>query len=251
MIIDSHLHLGKDTAWDAENTEQDLMTALNENHVDAACVMPQNNEPTVEWAHGAHDRIAAFARANPGRIYGIANVHMYSHPNAYADEMTHCIKELGFVGIKMQAWNNGTNPFGKRTHFVFELAESLDVPVIIHTGYGMPSTNPSMWILPLRDHPKTRVIFAHNGQSILFGEVVVTASLCDNLYMDTSSTSGGGIRTLIKKFGAERVMFATDAEGMLPEELFKWRRLKISDAERDQCLWKTATTVFKLPIGKS
>jgi predicted TIM-barrel fold metal-dependent hydrolase len=68
--------------------------------------------------------------------------------------------------------------------------------------------------------------------------------------MDTSSTSSGTIVSLIRKFGAERVMFATDAERMLPEELFKWGRLPITDGQREQCMWKTAAAVFKLPLGE-
>ena len=40
MIIDLHAHLGEDVVFDEEQTEEELITAYQENHVGGAIVQP-------------------------------------------------------------------------------------------------------------------------------------------------------------------------------------------------------------------
>jgi predicted TIM-barrel fold metal-dependent hydrolase len=67
--------------------------------------------------------------------------------------------------------------------------------------------------------------------------------------METSSTGSKMIADYIKRIGAERVMFCSDAEHLLAEEMFGWRSLPISDAQREQCLWRTTATMVHLPVS--
>jgi predicted TIM-barrel fold metal-dependent hydrolase len=79
--------------------------------------------------------------------------------------------------------------------------------------------------------------------------VTAAASVCDNIFMETSSTGSKSIAGYIKRCGAERVMFGSDAEHLLAEEMFRWRSLPIGDAQREQCLCRTAAAVFCLPVS--
>ena len=113
----------------------------------------------------------------------------------------------------------------------------------------MPGANPAQWILPAKEFPDVKLVLAHCGQGpLLFDEVLVAARICDNMYMETSDTRGRDIVRMLEEFGAERVMFGSDGEDNMAVELFKWRHLPISDREREQCLWRTAATVFGLPV---
>lgn len=249
MIIDAHLHLGTDVIWDATNSESDILAALDGAGVDAACVLPQNGEPTVAWARAAHDRIAAFARAHPRRIFGLANVHPYNPWKAYEAEVRRAIRELDFRAVKIHPHAHGANPLGRRMREVFELARELEIAVLVHTGLGMPFANPAMWIPLARDFPSVPVVLAHCGQGMLFGEVVVTAETCPNVYLEVSSTAPGHIGRLVARFGARRVLFASDNEKILTLELAKWRSLGLSPGDFEQAAWRTAATVYRLPFA--
>ncbi len=249
MIIDAHLHLGTDVVWDATNTEAEILAALDGAGVDAACVLPQNGEPTVGWARDAHDRIAAFARAHPRRIFGLANVHPYNRLEDYAAEVTRAVRDLGFRAVKVHPHAHGANPLGRRMRDVFALARDLEIAVLVHTGVGMPFANPAMWIPLARDFPGVPVVLAHCGQGVLFGEAVVTAETCPNVYLEVSSTAAGHIARVVQRFGARRVLFASDNEKILALEVAKWRSLGLTAADFEQAAWRTAASVYRLPFA--
>jgi predicted TIM-barrel fold metal-dependent hydrolase len=249
MIIDAHLHLGTDVVWDATNDEAAILTALDAAGVDAACVLPQNGEPTVAWARQAHDRIANFAQAHPQRIFGLANVHPYNRLEDYAAEVNRAVRDLGFRAVKVHPHAHGANPLGRRMREVFEIARDLEIAVLVHTGVGMPFANPAMWIPLARDFPAVPVVLAHCGQGVLFGEAVVTAETCPNVYLEVSSTAPGHIARLVTRFGARRVLFASDNEKILALEVAKWRSLGLSDADFEQAAWRTAAAVYRLPFA--
>jgi hypothetical protein len=82
--------------------------------------------------------------------------------------------------------------------------QGLDVPVVVHSGVGMPAANLAMWIFPARELPQLKVVLAHCGHGVLAGKVSVAASVCDNVFMDTSSTGSKTIAGYIKRFGAQQ-----------------------------------------------
>jgi predicted TIM-barrel fold metal-dependent hydrolase len=248
MIIDAHLHLGTDVVWDATNSEAEILAALDGAGVAAACVLPQNGEPTVAWARAAHDRIAAFARAHPRRIFGLANVHPYNRWEDYAEEVRRAVRELDFRAVKVHPHAHGANPLGRRMREVFELARELEIPVLVHTGVGMPFANPTMWIPLARDFPGVPVVLAHAGQGVLFGEAMVTAETCPNVHLEVSSTAAGHIARAVARFGARRVLFASDNEKILGLEVAKWQSLGLPAADFDQAAWRTAAAVYRLPF---
>jgi predicted TIM-barrel fold metal-dependent hydrolase len=248
MIIDAHLHLGYDDMWDVGNSEEGILANMDRAGVDVGCVLPQSGEPTVEWARDAHDRIAAFARVNPGRIFGMATVHPYNDFDAYSAEIRRAVKDLGFVCVKLDPFAQGINPLGKRMWQIFELCDSLDVPVMVHTGNGMPGSYATMWIPVARDFPNVRVILAHSGQGFQSDMVVTSMEICPNMVADTSMCMAGPIRGLIKRVGAPRVLFATDNEDVMADHVAMWRSLGLTAEDFEWCAWKTATTVYKLPF---
>jgi predicted TIM-barrel fold metal-dependent hydrolase len=81
---------------------------------------------------------------------------------------------------------------------------------------------------------------------IYFDEAVLAAYECPNVYLETSWTAPHHILHALKTFGAERLLFAADEIANVATEIGKYNSLPISDADREQCFWRTANTVFKL-----
>ena len=69
-IVDTHGHLGLPTGSSGETTEAEVLAAMDAQGVatpgDAQSLQP--DERLV------HDRVARFAAANPGRIFGMASI---------------------------------------------------------------------------------------------------------------------------------------------------------------------------------
>jgi hypothetical protein len=122
----------------------------------------------------------------------------------------------------------------------------LDVPVIVHTGLGVPWSLPSLSIPQARRHPQLPIILAHAGHGLYTDEAYVAASECPNIYLEPSWSPVHKVKWLIDKLGAARILFGSDLPGNVPVELAKYRALGLSAEDLSRCLGGTCTKLFRL-----
>jgi predicted TIM-barrel fold metal-dependent hydrolase len=91
-----------------------------------------------------------------------------------------------------------------------------------------------------------KIILAHAGGGIVSAEAQVAASVCDNLYLETSWCLGEDIRWMIAKIGPDRVMMGTDLPSNLPVEFAKYRALDLDSDMYDNAMGGTAVEIFNL-----
>lgn len=242
-IIDSHTHLGDSKLSSLKITAQDLLQAMDAHGVATSLVMPHavSDDPRAE-----HNKVADLCQRHPGRFYGLVNLTPLWEEEDYDREATRCVRELGFVGIKLNPMQHLTSPIMENANKVFDIAAKLAVPVIVHTGVGVPWALPSLCIPPARRHPDLPIILAHAGHVIYTAEAYVAASECENIYLEPSWCTIENLKFLIAKLGVERIMFGSDLPDNLPVELTKYRLAGLSDEQLGVCLGGTAARVFQL-----
>jgi predicted TIM-barrel fold metal-dependent hydrolase len=245
MIVNPHAHLGDTVVFDAENFEDDLIRAMDENGIDVSIVMPSAG---ARSAPAVHDRIAQMGQDHPGRIFGMIQYNPHTPVGELEKEAERCVRELGFVGIKIHPLGGAVNPLGNDGQRVCQVAQELAIPVMIHTGTGVPWALPSLSIPLARKYPDLTFVLAHAGMMIYTMEAWVAADVCSNIYLETSWCAAHDIAFLIKALGANRVMWAGDLVSNFPVELAKYRSLNLPEDQLNWCLAKTAIKVFKLPI---
>lgn len=247
MIIDVHAHLGIDRVFDESFTEAEQWEKMNQFGVGFTILQPALVH-TLEEVQEQHNTIAALCKEHPDKFAGMANPNPHLPDTAYEKEIRRCIEELGFVGIKIHTAAHGVNPMGRDGMRVFELAGKLDVPVMIHTGAGIPFANPSHIIPAAQQFPNVKIVIAHCGMMVLAGETYLMMKNYDNVYADITWTAGFLIRHWSQELGAHRFMFATDHADNCGAELCKIRTSGLSQDEQDWILFKSALQVYKLPI---
>jgi gamma-resorcylate decarboxylase len=164
------------------------------------------NAPAVQAIHDVKRAIAVAREANevlaaeiakrPDRFKGFAALPMQD-PEEATRELTHCVKELGFVGALV----NGFSQAGKADSALYydlpqyrpfwRVVEELDVPFYLHPRNPLPGSIPGYeghnWLLgpnwafhaetavhALRligsglfdEHPKLQIILGHLGEGI-------------------------------------------------------------------------------------
>jgi len=249
MIVDSHAHLGFDQVFDEEFTEAELLAAQRDHGIDRTIVQPAlAHDLTV--ARACHDAIAALAEEYPGQFAGMANPSPHLEPADYRREMRRCVRELGFVGVKLNPLGHAVNPLGRAGREVFTTAADLGVPVMVHTGTGVPWSNPAMLGPLARGFPATPVILAHAGGGIHAAEASILASEHDNVFLEVSWSAGFMVRRWVRTFGAERVMFGSDHADNVTTELAKLRSLDLDQADLAMVLGGTAAKVYDLAEGR-
>ena len=245
MIVDAHAHLGNDQVFDVDFTADELLEAQEANGIDVTLVQPATAHDLDTVRH-YHDAIADLAARHPGRFAGIANPNPHLPPDAYERELRRCIEELGFVGVKLHPTAHAVNPVGRAGRRVFALAAGLRVPVIVHTGTGIPWAAPSLLRPVAEEHPKVPLVVAHAGGMILAQEATQLAERHDRVYLECSWLGGFTIRSWVRSLGADRILFGSDHADNAAAELAKFRSLRLAEDELCWCLGGTAAHVFGL-----
>jgi len=243
VIVNTHAHIGDTSVFDVVSDPSELIEAMNANGVDASLVMPSAG---CRDAAAVHNQIFELGQAHPGRIFGIVQLNPHTEPEAYEAEATRCVKELGFVALKIHPLGYGVNPLGRSADNVFRVGLKLRVPVMVHTGSGIPWALPSLLILPAQKYPDLPIVLAHAGMGVFTLDAYVTARVCPNIYLETSWAKPGELKWLITELGPERIMLGMDLVSNMAVELFKYRSLQLPESTLDACMGGTATRLFKL-----
>jgi predicted TIM-barrel fold metal-dependent hydrolase len=153
---------------------------------------------------------------------------------------------LGFVGVKLHTIGHALDPGSTDASTVFRTAHQLGVPVMVHTGPGMPFADPSLLIARAREFPDVTIVLAHAGAAIVTGTAIAAAEVCDNIVLETSWCRPGDIGAMIARLGADRVMFGSDAPNNVSTEVAKYASLDLTPQQREAVLEGTARRVFHL-----
>ena len=247
--IDAHSHLGTCRVFDSDQSPSALVEAMDRHGIRASVVQPFPGAPD---ARAVHDMIAALGQDQPGRIFGMASLSPHREPAEYKAEIRRCVEDLGFVGVKAHALGHAINPRSRDARLVFETAAELGIPVMVHTGHGVPFAEPAMWIPLAQDFPNTTVILAHAGAPGYTGVAVIAAQMAPNVMLETSWVSPHDLARAIRTLGAERVMFGSDLVFNPGHELAKYEAAGLSASDLELCLAGNATRIFGLaraPVG--
>jgi len=246
-IIDAHAHLGYDSVFDVVFTESSLLEAQESNGIDVTLVQP----PTVHDLEGVklcHDAIAELAGRFPNRFFGICCPNPHLPGTQFQDEVRRCIEELGFVAVKLHPFGHAVNPLGTDGRKVFETANRLAIPVMVHTGPGVPWTLPSLLRPIAENYPSLKIVVAHAGHNMLSVEAGLLAESCPNVYLEPSWVSVLTVESWIRSLGAHRIMFGSDHGENAAVELAKYRSMKLTEDQLAMVLGGTAASVFGINL---
>lgn len=245
QIVNTHSHIGDTRVFDADNSEESLLASMDAAGVDVSIVMPSAG---CADAGEIHDRIAQLAVKNSKRIFGMIQINPHTDRDSFVAEAVRCVRELGFVGIKIHPLGYAVNPRSRDAEMVFQVARELSIPVMIHTGSGLPWSLPALWIPLAQQYPNVPVVLAHAGMGIFTAEAHLAATMCSNVFLETSWAKPHELQWLVDELGAHRIMMGGDLNSNLAVELFKYRSLNLESRELELCLGGTAIDVFRLPL---
>lgn len=244
-IVDAHTHVGDCRVFDLEVSAEELLSAMDRGGVDAAIVMPF---PGASAPRRVHDEIAELARKYPGRIFGMVNLNPHCDPDEYFAEACRCVKELGFVALKLHTVGHAVNPLSRDGGVVFQTAQELGVPVMVHSGPGVPFALPAHLLPRAREFPNVKIVVAHAGFTFYTGEAFALAKECANVYLETSWLFPDDIRWLVKALGPQRVMMGSDLPRNIRPSLVIAEEADLTPEEREWFLGRTAIEVFGLRL---
>lgn len=248
MIIDAHAHYGHDYVFDEDNFEDTLVEWSDRCSIDYTIVQPSIPRPYIKDTIEVHNKIYELCKKYNGRFIGMASITPHFKPQDYDREITRCIKELGFVGVKITPLGHSAHPGLKSCEHVYEMCRVLQIPVMIHTGLGTPFADPFHILAPAKVFTDVKFIIAHAGSDTLFHTALYVSEECPNVYLEPSWLNIYYLKQAIDRIGPERIMFSSDMPMNIPVELTKYRAVTKDAEVLEQLLYLTAKNVFNLKI---
>lgn len=242
-IINAHIHLGGSFVTDSCYTEEQLLKNMEDNHIDGMVVLPLA-EPTPDNFEG-HNRIYRFAQQHPGKIWGVCDMHPRHPEEVYCNEVRRCVKELGFVALKLHPLLHGVNPMSGVADKAYRIADELNIPLMVHTGLGV-THSPALYIKKAQQYPNLKIILCHAGTMDKANEAILAAQMCPNIYLEPSWCPSHYIERMIKTIGADRVIMGSDGLPSTAIELAKARNMNVSEEDREKFMGLNAIKVYNL-----
>ncbi|MDE6313730.1 MAG: amidohydrolase [Lachnospiraceae bacterium] len=217
-IIDTHVHIGGENVG-FHMTEQMVMEMMKDYDIAYAIV---SNGDAGEFDHQqqilaiqhtqeeALQRTLDFARAYPEKI-GVA-VWIKPHLQGLTKELEKMIEEnLDIVkAIKLHPFHSNILPTDKRVLPYLELAEHYHLPVVSHTG-GCEAAEPVHLYEAAKMFSTIPFVMVHMGLGSDNREALDLLGKADNLYGDTTWVPISTTLEAVKRYGAEKMLFGSDA----------------------------------------
>lgn len=264
MLIDFHIHAYTDEIAEravvklcktadivsyTNGTIADTVKKLEEMHVDYGVMLPIATKPKQQTT------INNWAKSVDGknRIISFGTVHPFADD---AIEELHRVKELGLKGIKLHPDYQGVFLFEEACVKVLKECEALGLPVIIHMGYDpvSPLVHRAMpqdlrYVHELC--PDLNLIGAHMGGVNAWEAVLHYLAGLPNVYLDTAFTTGNispeMMTAIIKKHGADKILFGSDLPWHSPAQEFEFvSSLPLSDSDFEKIFFRNAMDLLKI-----
>lgn len=243
IIVDAFAHLGDCRVHDLTVGDYEVVDALDTNRVSAIVIAPFPGAPNPVMVH---DSIADLGRRYPGRVFGLVNVNPHVDRDRVRREAERAVRQLGFVGIVLDTLGYAANPLGIDAQTIFELGRELKVPVVVHTGSGVPFGLPSLVLSRARDYSDLKIVLASNGPGLFAAEAPVVAREAANVYLAPAWSRSVDLKRLIDDVGPSRVMYGSDLPSNEVAELAKYRALNLFSFQQHLVLGQVAVDTFAL-----
>ena len=247
VMIDPHVHIGHDTTWDSNRTEDEVFNKMNEVGIDAAIIQPAQFV-TFEDYKRSHNRIYDFHLKHPTRIFGMFSLNPHYEEDLYRNEARRCVNELGFVAMKLTPLTHILAGSVKRSRLPFEMARELKVPLMIHQGTGLPWSCANTFYPLIKEFSDVPIVVAHCGTYENEEEDIFVAKQCPNVCLELSVRTPNihNIKYFAKEIGSERMMFASDSPDEMAHVKWEVEHSGLTEKEVQDILGETAKRVFKL-----
>ena len=233
---------------------------LDEAGVECAGLISSVSPEVIGYTSEVCDWTARYCSASPGRLIAFGSVHP-RHVTDAGREVDRLAK-IGIRALKIHpphqlfspnAYRGGLGPLAA----VYERAQTIGLPVMIHTGTSVFPGARNVYAQPILtddvavDYPNLVIILAHGGRPLWMEEAFFLVRRHKNMYLDISGIPPQ--KLLLEYFPrleeiADKVLFGTDWPGFgvrdVGENIAKFRALPLSEPAQHKILYGNAARLF-------
>jgi len=224
--IDSHIHILPDAVHDANPNSDDVwayadlhsyLSMMDDFGIEKAVIMPLNDPwlMSMEFTIDAvHQNLRDIKQQYPDKFYAFADIDVRNTPSQSVCAIATAVKDYGLNGIKIHPTNSTIAIDDEYNAPIFAFAQKENIPVAIHSYPNTPDdVCAAKRIVNIsKQYPDLKIIVSHMG-AFQWEDLIPL-----NCYVDMSAILPDYVRTygiaktneILRKFGADRLLFATD-----------------------------------------
>lgn len=237
--IDAHIHIIPDVVHEANPDAEDewiyadqtkYIKLMEKYNIEQAIIMPLNDPylMSMEFTVDAVNKnLKELVHKYPDKFYAMADIDISNNIEKTKESLIKAIEEYKLNGLKLHPNNTGMNVDDEYNVALLEEFNKYGLPVFIHSYPNSKDDRSATYRIKylINKFPNMKFIISHMG-SYQYEELLDT-----NCYVDISAilpdyVNKLGIKetnNILRKFGAERLIFATDypcSRCLLPEEIY-------------------------------
>jgi len=191
---------------------------LTSEGVDYACVLAELSHITTGVC--TNEQVRDFCRGR-SRLIPFCDINPYIYTNL-GNELRQKVENEGFRGLKLYPTYQHYYLNDQRMYPLYQAAQDLDIPVLIHTGSSVFKGSRMKYGDPLHlddvavDFPKLKLIMAHSGRGFWYDKAFFLSRLHANVYMEIAGLPPAKLLTYFPELArnTDKVIFGSDWPGM-------------------------------------
>jgi len=204
-------------------------------------------KPPHDEVRRANELVACVQRESGGLVRGMVYVNPLNREDLQlAREL---IEREGFAGIG--ELYRACKPWRAEALRFFELAEELDVPVLVHTAHRLyprdrpEEATPDDVARVARKFPRVKVIMAHITGGGDWEYALEVIRRCPNVYVDVGGSvpESGAVERAVELLGPSRVLFASDC--LFAESVGRVESAELPEEHKRKIYYENASEVFR------
>ena len=191
---------------------------LAEEGVDYACILAELSHVTTGVC--TNEQVQAFCRGRKKLIpFCDLNPHLHTDLGA---ELRRKVEEQGFRGLKLYPTYQHYYLNDPRIYPLYQAAQELGIPVLIHTGSSVFKGSRLKYGDPLQlddvavDFPELPLVMAHSGRGFWYERAFFLSRLHANVYMELSGLPPAKLMGYFPELdrNTDKTIFGSDWPGM-------------------------------------
>jgi hypothetical protein len=240
VVTDAHIHVqpwwemkpdvldvmtrGRDDVDELQKimkSPEHLLRRLDADGIERAVLVNYPSPDIIGCTHRVNDYVAEYCQAAPDRLIPMGGVHPRFIEDAGAEVRR--AAELGVRALKMHPPHMGVAPNAYLSgvdaqHAIYEEAQRLSLPVMIHTGTSIFPGARSRFGEPIGvddvavDFPNLTIVIAHGGRPLWMEQAFFLVRRFPNVFMDVSSIPPKSILKYFPRLAevADKVLYGSD-----------------------------------------
>ena len=191
---------------------------LSAEGVDYACILAELNPVTTGICN--NEQVQAFCRGRT-KLIPFCDINPYLHTDL-GEELRRQVETNGFRGVKLYPTYQHYYLNEPRMYPLYQAAQELGIPVLIHTGSSVFKGTRLKYGDPLHlddvavDFPRLNLVMAHAGRGFWYDRAFFLSKLHANVYMEVSGLPPVKLLTYFPELArnTDKVIFGSDWPGM-------------------------------------